>query len=124
MGPVAAFDEDVGKDLFDEGAGFVFIEDDNGIHGAEGGEDMSTVVLGVDGTGGAFVAANRGVAVESDDEGVTLFAGKFKIGNVTAMEDIEAAVSENESLIFGVQAVAKLAGGGGGVNSRGHARLD
>ena len=97
----------------DEVAGFVFVEEDDEIHGAQGTEDIGAVLLGVHGARGAFGAADGIVAVEADDQGVALRAGEGEVVGVAPVEDVEAAVGKNKGLALGVEAIALRTHGGG-----------
>ena len=100
-GVVAAFDEDVGADLADELEGRVFGEEDDGVDGGEGGHDAGAFVLGDDGARGAFEAADGGVGVEAEDELGAELAAVFEQGDVADVEEVEAAVGEDDGLAGG-----------------------
>lgn len=94
-GVVAPLDQGVGLEFIDEVEGGVFGEEHDGVDGLEGAEDAGAFVLGVDGAGGAFEAFDGGVVVEADDEEVAHGGGLFEEGDVPAVEDVEAAVGED-----------------------------
>jgi hypothetical protein len=62
-------------------------------------------LLGVDGAGWAFGAADGGVAVESNNEGIPLGAGEGEVVGVASVEDVEAAVGENKGATLGVETI-------------------
>ena len=86
-------------------AGFVLLKNHHEIHRAEGAEDISSVLLGVDGACWAFGAADGGVAVESDNEGISLGAGEGEVVGVASVEDVEATVGENKGSALGMETV-------------------
>ena len=89
----------------DEVTGFVLVENHHKIHRAEGAEDIGSVLLGIDGSGWAFGAADGGVAVESDNKGIALRSGEGKVVGVAAVKDVEAAVGENKGSALGMETI-------------------
>ena len=89
--PIVALDENMRENRFDERARFVF-EDNDAIDGAQSGENNGAVHLRVDRPSGAFGAAHRGIAIQPDNQRVTLSARKLEVLDMTAMQDVEASV--------------------------------
>ena len=110
MGPVFTFHEDIGEDLGNEIAGFVFVENDDEIHGAKGTEDEGAILLGINGSRGAFGAADGGVAVETNNQGVALCPREGEILGVTPVQDVETSIGEDEFFSLSVESVAFLTG--------------
>jgi hypothetical protein len=110
MGPVFTFHEDIGENLGNEVSGFVLVENDDEIHGAKGTEDECAILLGIDGSRGAFGSADGGVAVETYDECVALCPCESEIVRVAPVEDVEASVGEDEFFTLSVESVAFLTG--------------
>lgn len=108
VGPVGSFDEDVGEQFGDEIAGGVFIEEGDGIDGLKGGGEGGAVAFGDDGAVGAFQALDARVGVEGENEHVAEGTGGFKKADVAGVEDVVAAVGEDDG--FAGQAPC-LAGG-------------
>ena len=100
-GVVAAFDEDVGLEGADEFERRVLFEEDDGIDGGEGGHDAGAFALGHDGARGAFEAADGGVGVEAEHELRAEAAAVFEQRDVADVEEIEAAVGEDDGLAGG-----------------------
>lgn len=114
VGPVAGFDEDGREESGDEGGGLVFVEEGDVVDGFEGGEHEGAVALVDDGAGGALEASDGGVGVDGDDEDVALRARKGEGGGVSGVEDVEAAVGEDDGAAFFAEAAAdgdKVVGG-------------
>lgn len=107
-GVITAFDIDVGLGGSKEPGGADIGEDGDGIDRFQGGEDGGAVVLGIDGAALAFQAADGGIAVDADEEKVTEIAGGLEVGDVAEVEEIEAAVGDDE--IFGAAELGAPAG--------------
>lgn len=95
---VAALDVDIGLGEVEELGGTDFVEDTDHADALECGQDACTVILMVDGAGGSFELVDGGVAIEADEEQVTLFVGGFQVGDVAGVEDIEATVGGDDHL--------------------------
>ncbi|MFM1943501.1 MAG: hypothetical protein RI897_2483 [Verrucomicrobiota bacterium] len=92
QGEVSSFDVDVGLGKVEELGGADLVKDTDGADALECGEDAGAVGLVVDWAGGSFEFADGGIAIEADEEEVTLFSGGFQVGDVSGVEDIEATV--------------------------------
>lgn len=113
VSPVLALHEDVGQDLTNQFLWLVFVEDNHGIDAAQRTKNEGPVFLAIDGSAG-LGPTDRGVAIEPENEGIALLAGEVEIGDVAAVEDIEAAIGKDELFTNGVQFVAEGAGLGNG----------
>lgn len=67
-GVIAAFDEDIWFDGFDEFDGGFFVEEDDRIHTSEGIEHMGAMALIVDGSPVAFEGVDGVVIVDTQDQ--------------------------------------------------------
>jgi hypothetical protein len=94
-GPVASFDEDIGKKSGDDGAGSRFVEDENRVDAFEAGEDFGALVLRDYGAAGSFEGADAAVAVDANDEDIAEGAGGFEAADVSRVKEIEAAIGED-----------------------------
>lgn len=95
---VTTFDEDVGLNLADELEGRVLGEEYHRVDGGESGHDAGALALADDGARGAFEALDRGVGVEAEDELRAKPAAVLKQGDVADMQEVEAAVGEDDGL--------------------------
>ena len=108
-GVVTAFRIDVRADGVDESGDARFSEKGDVIDAAEGGEDLGAVEFSVDGAGGAFESADRGVGVEGNDEGVAEGASMLEVADVTGVKEVEAAVGEDQATALGIHLVPQAA---------------
>ena len=104
-GPVSALYDDIGQKFGDDFARGEVVENNDGVDAFEGGEDFGALAFWEHRTAFAFEMTNAGVTVQADDKGIAQLAGLFQALNMAGMEEIEAAVGEDEAL-----AVAFLAG--------------
>src|SRR6266852_4939675 len=95
-GPVAAFDEHVGKQSGDDALRREVVENHHGVNAFKGGEDFGAFAFWNHRAALAFELADAGVAIEADEQGVAEAAGLLEAADVARMEEIEAAVSEDE----------------------------
>ncbi len=95
--PVAAFYKHIGKEAGDDFARCGLVENHNRVHGFERGEDFGTLAFRQDWTAGAFQLANAGVTVETDNQRVSESAGLLEAADVAGMQQIEAAVGEDNA---------------------------
>lgn len=102
VGPVGALDEEIGEDGGDEFAGGVFVEEGDGIDGIEREGDAGAGLFITDGAGGAFEALDARIGVEGEDENVAESASGLEEADVAGVEDVVAAVGENNTLAFGL----------------------
>ena len=100
-GVIATLDEDVGLEGADELEGSVFVEDDDGVDGGQGGHDAGTLALADDGPGRAFEARNGSVGVEAEHEPRAELAAIFEQLDVADVEQVEAAVGEDDGFAGG-----------------------
>ena len=100
-GVVAALDENIGTKDADELEWGVFFEQHDGVDGGEGGHDAGAFALTDDGPGGPFEAADGAVGVEAEDEFRAETAAVLEQGDVADVEEIEAAVGEDDGFAGG-----------------------
>jgi hypothetical protein len=105
VSPVFAFYEHIGEDLGDEVTGFIVIKNHDEIHRSKRTKNKGAVLLCVDRTRGAFGSANRGVAVKSNHQGITLRSRKCQIMRMPSMEDVEAPIGKNKFFSLTVESV-------------------
>lgn len=79
-----------------------FIKNEDRVNTLKRGNDFSTLKLGVDGAGVAFVAFDRCVRIDPDDQDVAMTFGLFEIADVADMEDVEAAVGGHDGHFSGL----------------------
>jgi len=108
MRPVGTFDQDVGKDFGDQFAGSVLIEEGDGVDGLQLGGELGPLEFVEQRAGGAFEALDAGIGVEREDEDVAEGAGLFKGADVAGMEQVVAAVGEDDGFAFLFPAAALL----------------
>jgi len=97
-GPVAAFDQNIGKQ---GGNGFArreFIKNHHGIHTLKAREDFSALLLGNHRTPFPFQDADTFVAIDADDERVAECARGFEQLDVAGVQQVEASVGEDDAL--------------------------
>ncbi len=93
---ISALDIDGGPNLAQKPYRGIFIEDDNGVHGFEGFQYGGPVGFGNHRARGPFELADGGVGVEADDERITEHTRGTQVGDVPWVEQIEAAVGEDQ----------------------------
>ena len=96
--PIGAFNQDVRQDGGDQLARGVFVEERDGVHGGEGCGKFGALVLGDERAGGTFQSLDAGVGVEGQDQDVAERSGGFKQSDVTGMQNVVAAVGEDDLL--------------------------
>src|SRR6185437_9380672 len=104
--PVGALDQDVGEERGDHFLGRGLIEEHDVIHAFERGQDLGALLLGDDRTAGAFAAADAGVGVDGDEEDVAEEAGSLQRLQVAGVEEIVAAVGQDQVEAGAAEAVA------------------
>lgn len=98
MRPVSALDQDIGEHGGDELARGVFVEECDRIDGLERGGEFRAFVLGNERPVGSFEALHARVGVQGKNQNVAERAGAFEKPDVAGMEDIVAAVGEDDLL--------------------------
>src|SRR5260370_37452033 len=96
-GPIAAFDEDIREQARDYFARRRIIENHDGVHGFESGENFGALSLWNHRTAFAFQLTYAGIAVEPNDEHVPQFARQFQTADVAGMEQVKTSVGENDA---------------------------
>ena len=95
--PVAAFHEHVGPAGTDEGLGGIVVEPGHCADGFERRHHRRAILQPVQRPLGAFAEpAGRGIAVQRDEQARAFGAGAREIGDVTAMQQVEDAVGEDQ----------------------------
>lgn len=95
MGPVRSFYEDVGYDCGDEFTRRVFVEENDSVNGFERKDSIGSLAFRHDRAGWAFEPPNACVGVECENEDVTERTGLLEQPDVSGMQQVVAAVSED-----------------------------
>ena len=93
---IAAFYINIRLGQFQKCGGAQFIENEDRIHGFEGGDHGGAVGLRMDGAIGPFEFADRTVAVQTHDEGSGFIARGLEVIHVAGVQNIEAAVGGSQ----------------------------
>ena len=93
FGVVAALDVDVGSHDAQQTVSRVLVEDRDVVDGREGRDELGTFVVRNEGTAGF---AHGAVAVDADDQEVTLRPGGPQVPHMADVQDVEDAVGEND----------------------------
>jgi len=96
-GPVSTFDEHVRKQAGDDFARGRFIENNHSVDRFQSGENFGAFAFRQDGAACAFQLADARIAIEADDEHVAKRACLFENADMPGMEQIEAAVGEDDA---------------------------
>ena len=95
--PIAAFNQMIGADGFDQCEWRVVIEWDDQRDTSQGRQDGETIIQRIDRAIAAFVQTlDRRIRVNADDETAAEQSSFFQVGDMAAMQDIEATVGENQ----------------------------
>ena len=103
--PVAALDEDVRPQPADERQRRVVVEHGDVVDGLQRREQGHAVVLVHDRPGRAFQAPDRGVAIDRDDQHVAARLGLRQRVDVADVQQVEAAVGEDDGLSLAPESV-------------------
>ncbi len=98
LGPVLTFDEHVRRDALHQGLRGVLSEGDDGVHRLQGSEHLEPVLEGVERPLLPLQPAHALVVVDPDEEDVALRLGEAQVLDVPAMQDVKAAVGEDDVL--------------------------
>ena len=112
--PVLALDQYVGFDFFDKIYRGRLVEDRDVVNAFKSCKDFGSIMLVVYRAVGSFNGLDRAVTIEPDDDYITLLPGELQIFDVSSVDDIEAAVCKNDSLVLPsmpVKLIEKLVGG-------------
>jgi len=96
-GPIATFDENVGKQSGDDALRRQVVKNHNGIYALQRGENFRTLALRNHRAAFAFELFDAGVAVQADDQCVAVDACLLQAANMAGVEQIEAAVGEDDA---------------------------
>ena len=96
-GPVAALHQHIGEQPRDNFPRRDLIENDNRIHALERGENLCPLARRQDRPTLPFQLAHACVTIQADDQGVTKLASLFENTDVARMQQIEAAIGENDA---------------------------
>ena len=97
VGSGPTLDENVGLEGVKELARGVLIEDQDVIDTSQRSEHSGAVVFGDDWSSGTFEFSHAGIAVDGHDQDVAKLPGLFEQSEVANMEQVEAAVGEDDS---------------------------
>src|SRR3981081_764628 len=96
-GPVATFDEHVGKQSGDDALRRQIVESHYTINALERSENFCAFALRNHGATHAFELSDAGVAVQADDEGIAEAARVLQAADVAGMQQIKAAIGEHHA---------------------------
>ena len=96
QGVIAAFDINVRPRRLQKGSGVGFGKKAHGIHRFQGGQDGGAILLVVERARGAFESAHPDIAGDADQQGVALVARLLQTGHVAQMQDIKAAIGDDQ----------------------------
>jgi hypothetical protein len=102
--PIAALYENVREQSRDDLARREIVENHHGIHGLQRRENFRALALRDYRTAFALQLPHAGVAIEPDDERVAQFARLLQAANVAGMQQVEAAVGENDAATVAILA--------------------
>jgi hypothetical protein len=105
--PIVSLDENMRQDRLDELPRLIFVEDDNTIDSAQCRKHGCAIAFGVDRPSRSLDAEHGRVAVEADNQGITLRPRKFEILDVAAMQDVKTAVRKDELSSGGIEPITQ-----------------
>ena len=108
---VGALAVNVGPQRAEQARDVVLVEDDDVVHGAQGGHEQRAVLRRHHRPPLALQAAHGRVAVDADHEHVGLGPGCLEIAHVSDVQDVEAAVGEGHRLPLAAGRLHPLAHG-------------
>lgn len=108
---LGAFRVEVGANVAQGVGGVVFIEAEGGVDRFERGDHRLTDFFGENGAAGAFESMNGCVAVEGDDEAVAIALCLEEDLKVSGVEEVEAAIDEDNALSVLSGALGDINGG-------------
>lgn len=94
-GPVSSFDEDVGREFFDEYGRRIFTKQDDCINRGQGSHNEGPAPLRIDGSCRPFQPFHTLIGIEPNDEPVAKGAGFGEVAHVSFVEDVEAPVCKD-----------------------------
>ncbi len=96
---IAALDQHIGLQQFDQSQGSVFVKENHTVDAAEGRDYPGPIELGDDGTIGSLPQSpHRGVTIEAYHQGRAELARTLKHFDVSRMQQVEHPVGENDRL--------------------------
>ena len=107
-GPVAALDEDVGAERADQLQRRRRAEDRHEVHAGERREDLGALPRRGERAPRPLEAPHRGVGVDADDERVAEFPRLLEVADVADVQQVEAAVGEDDFLAGALEAADGL----------------
>jgi hypothetical protein len=111
-------------DGLDEAGGPFIAKNDHPIHGSQGAQNLRAIVFVVQWPVGAFQGTDARVRIQRHDHRIAQSAGIGQVADVASMQEIEAAIGEDQFLALRVQLITELphfGSRGGGEISFGHA---
>ena len=86
----------------------VLVEHDDAVHRGEGSDQPGPVILVDDRMAVALESPSRGVAVDSHDEVISLGSRGLEQNDMTAMQEIEDAVGEDDGALQALAPPSRL----------------
>jgi len=103
-GPIATFYENIGEKHGNQFARRWGIENHHGVHTLQRGKDFRAFAFGDYRAAFAFQLTHARVTVKPDDEPVAQFARLLQAANVAGMQQVEAAIGENNAATVAILA--------------------
>ncbi len=94
---VAPFDPDIGAHAFEKITRPLLGEYRDSVHGGKRREEAGAVRLGIDWARRPLQGGDTRVAIDSDQQQISLRSGRLEVGNVADVEQIETAVGHNNA---------------------------
>src|SRR5947207_12531512 len=92
--PIRAFHEHVELKTIDEAVRVILIEQDDGVHAPERGQNFRALGFGIDGSRWSFDGLHGTIAVQPYDERIAFVPCLLKISDVARMKNVEHAVGK------------------------------
>ena len=99
MGPIGALDEHIGKEGSDQFARGILFEKSYGIDRGKGLSEFGALGLRDERAGRPFHATNAGIGIQGEDQDVSEGAGLLQEADMAGVQEIVAAVGENNGSI-------------------------
>ncbi len=118
--PVSALDQDVRLNEGDQGERIRFVEENHVVHAGERRQNLSPLGFRDDRPALGFDRPDRGIAVQADDQTVAQGPRGLQIARVADVQEVKAAVREDEAFPPRAPGAEGAAQGLGGLYLGGH----
>ena len=106
--PIVSLDENMRQNGLDQSPRLVLVKNNYSIDSAQSGKDRRAVALRIDWSAGAFNPKHRGIAIQADNQCVTLGPRKFQVLNMAAVENVKTTVREDEFPSGCIESITQL----------------